>query len=815
MTTSQTMPPTPPQTPPQTPPPTPPPTPKSAEELEKHTFSADLNNLLSLIINTFYSDKSIFLRELISNSSDAIGKIRHESLLDPSVLKDGDEFKIEIIPDIDNKTLIIKDNGIGMTKEDLINNLGTIARSGTKEFVEKIQKTGDLSLVGQFGCGFYSSFLVADKVQAISKHNSSAHSYEWCSDASGSYTIKQLSETRDRGTEIILHIKDDQSQFLRSDVIGSVINTHSRYTNYPILLLVEKEEEEEVTDNDDDKPSTEEEDDNVKDSTKEDDDKPSTKEDDDKPSTKEDDDKPSTKEDDDKPSTKEDDDKPSDEPKIEEVKEKKTKKVKKIVKKLQHINNSLPIWKKPVCENTEDDYKNFYKTFTGEWDEPLGVRQFAIEGQLEFKGILYLPPKAPVDLFETATGKKRNNIHLYVKQVFVSDTVDELVPEWLRFIKGVVDSEDLPLNISREMLQQNKVVKIMSKQIIKKSFELFDELRKENPDRYVKFYNNFAKSLKLGIHESSTYRQKLSKYLMYFSTKSGGKQTTFDEYISRTKEDQKNIYFITGDNNIINSPFLEQFRKRDIEVLFMNEPMDEYCVQQLSEVDGKKLVCITKGDIKFDEEDLSEEIVEKHKDLCELSKGFLEERVDRVILSNKLVNFPCIISTSEFGWSAGMEKIMNLQALRDNSLNSYMTAKRTLELNPDHNIVKYMNTLTGKTEDREIMKDLLMMLYQTGLMVSGFDIEAPTVFATRIHRIIEMGLHARDMEEQQPQKEVQIPVDLSYKAPAEVADAGRAGGVGRADAAGAPAEVAGAADAAGAPAEVAAGVAAAAGQSRL
>ena len=317
---------------PHTPPSPSPSPPKSTEvetsstEIETYNFTSDLEQLMSLIINTFYSDKSIFLRELISNSSDAIGKIRHESLLNPSVLRDGEQFNIEIIPDIDNKTLTIKDNGIGMTKEDLINNLGTIARSGTKEFVEKIQKSGDLSLVGQFGCGFYSSFLVADKVRVISKHNDSDHSYEWSSDASGSYTIKELPDTKptpdDRGTEIILHIKDEQSQFLKSDIIGSVIKTHSRYTNYPILLLVEKQEEEEVTDNE---GSKDDEDDNVKIEDSEDD----------------------------KPS------KDDDEPKIEEVKEKKTKKIKKIVKKLQHINDSIPIWKKPVSENTEEDYKNF------------------------------------------------------------------------------------------------------------------------------------------------------------------------------------------------------------------------------------------------------------------------------------------------------------------------------------------------------------------------------------------------------------------------------------------------------------------------
>ena len=692
--------------------------------VETHTFSADLQSLMSLIINTFYSDKSIFLRELISNASDAIGRIRHQSLLNPDLLKDGEQFSITIIPDADNKKLIIKDNGIGMTRDDLINNLGTIARSGTKEFVEKIQKGGDLSLIGQFGCGFYSSFLVADTVQVTSKHNDSDHAYEWSSNASGIFTIKEISHSEgiSRGTEIILYIKDDQSQFLHSDLLMTVINNHSRYTNYPISLLVEKEEEVEASEGEASEGEA------SKDAI-------------------------------------EGTDGTDDQPKIEEVKEEK-KKIKKMVKKLQHINDSLPIWRKPVNENSEEDYKVFYKSFTHDWEEPLGVRQFAIEGQVEFKGILYLPSKAPVDLFETGTGKKRNNIHLYVKQVFVSDTVDELVPEWLRFIKGVVDSEDLPLNISREMLQQNKIVKVISKQIIKKSLELFDELRAESPEKYTIFYNTFSKALKLGIHESSTYREKISKYLMYFSTKSGNKQTTFEEYIGRMADSQKNIYFITGDENIVNSPFLEQFRKRDIEVIFMNEPMDEYCVQQLLEVNGKKLVCISKGDIKFDDDELSEEVIAQYKDLCELSKGYLEERVDRVILSNKLVHFPCVISTSEFGWSATMERIMKLQALRDNSLNSYMTAKRTLELNANHNIIKYMNTLTTKEEDRAIMKDLLLMLYQTGLMVSGFDIEAPAIFATRIHRIMEMGLKSRESEMEQPvQKDIDIPVDIGYKVP--------------------------------------------------
>ena len=679
---------------------------------ETHSFSADLNQLMSLIIHTFYSNKEVFLRELISNASDAINKARIQSLTDKEVLSTGEKLHIEIFTDKENKILTVQDTGIGMTKEDLINNLGTIAKSGTKEFMQKLTETKDASLIGQFGCGFYSAFLVADKVDVISKHNDDS-CYMWSSNAGGSFEISPSDDNISRGTKIILHLKDEQVHYLDERMIKDLVKRHSEFTNYDISLLVEKTQEKVVTDDEE-----EGEEDNVK------------------------------------------EDKDEDEPKVEEVNpdessddKKKTKKITEVTKEMEVLNQTRPIWTKPASENNDDTYKSFYKTLTGDWEDPLGVKQFAVEGQLEFKGILYIPRRAPFDLFET-TGKRRNNIKLYVKQVFVTDDADELVPEWLRMVKGVVDSEDLPLNISREVLQQNKIVRVIRKNIIKKSLEMIDTIA-EDKESFKIFYQHFSKSIKLGIHEDSTYRKQLAGLLRYRSTKTEQDSvTSLSEYISRMKENQKEIYFITGDSNVVFSPFLEQFKKRDLEVLFLTEPMDEYCVQQLQEYEDKKLVCITKGKIKFDEEEKEDkELEEKYKPLCEMMKCHLEERVEQVILSNKLTDSPCILSTSEYGWSSHMEKIMKMQALRDNNMNSYMVGKRTFEINTEHKIIKHLLTLTKTPETLRILKDLTELLYQTALMVSGFDVESPAHYAHRIHAIIESGL---SIEEPEPEPESKV-----------------------------------------------------------
>ncbi|XP_029387431.1 heat shock protein HSP 90-beta, partial [Mus pahari] len=398
------------------------------EEVETFAFQAEIAQLMSLIINTFYSNKEIFLRELISNASDALDKIRYESLTDPSKLDSGKELKIDIIPNPQERTLTLVDTGIGMTKADLINNLGTIAKSGTKAFMEALQAGADISMIGQFGVGFYSAYLVAEKVVVITKHNDDEQ-YAWESSAGGSFTVRA-----DHGK-----------------AAGCIVG------------------------------------------------------------------------------------------------------------------------------------------------------HFSVEGQLEFRALLFIPRRAPFDLFENK--KKKNNIKLYVRRVFIMDSCDELIPEYLNFIRGVVDSEDLPLNISREMLQQSKILKVIRKNIVKKCLELFSELA-EDKENYKKFYEAFSKNLKLGIHEDSTNRRRLSELLRYHTSQSGDEMTSLSEYVSRMKETQKSIYYITGESKeqVANSAFVERVRKRGFEVVYMTEPIDEYCVQQLKEFDGKSLVSVTKEGLELPED---------------------------------------------------------------------------------------------------------------------------------------------------------------------------------------------------------------------
>lgn len=694
---------------------------------EKFEFQAEVSRLMDIIINSLYSNKDIFLRELISNASDALDKIRFLSLTDKEILGEGDNTKLEIQIKLDkaNKILSIRDRGIGMTKEDLIKNLGTIAKSGTSAFVEKMQASGDFNLIGQFGVGFYSVYLVADYVEVISKHNDDKQ-YVWESKADGAFAVSEdtWNEPLGRGTEIRLHLREEAGEYLEESKLKELVKKYSEFINFPINLWASKEVDVEV-------PADEEESSDEEETTE------------------------SSEEE------KEDEEKEEDD---EGEKKPKTKKVKETTYEWELLNDVKAIWLRNPKEVTDEEYTKFYHSLAKDFsdEKPLAWSHFNAEGDVEFKAVLFVPPKAPHDLYESYYNSNKSNLKLYVRRVFISDEFDELLPKYLNFLKGLVDSDTLPLNVSREMLQQHSSLKTIKKKLIRKALDMIRKIAEEDPEdanakkdieesseddekkgQYTTFWNEFGKSIKLGIIEDAANRNRLAKLLRFESTRSDGKLTSLDQYISRMKSGQKDIFYITGTSKeqLEKSPFLERLTKKNYEVIFFTDPVDEYLMQYLMDYEDRKFQNVSKEGLKLGKDSKDKELKESFKDLTKWWKTTLaSDNVDDVKISNRLADTPCIVVTSKYGWSANMERIMQSQTLSDASKQAYMKGKRVLEINPRHPIIKELRERVVKDPEDVTVKQTAQLIYQTALMESGFVLNDPKDFASRIYESVKSSL---------------------------------------------------------------------------
>jgi len=682
------------------------------DSAEKHAFQAEVNRMMKLIINSLYRNKEVFLRELISNASDALDKIRLLSLTDKSVLDATEELTIKVKADKDNHILTITDTGIGMTKQDLINNLGTIAKSGTADFLTKLQDASSANemsdLIGQFGVGFYSAFLVADKVVVTSKHNDD-NQHIWESD-SASFSIAEdpRGPTLKRGTQISLYLKEESYDFLEQDTVRDLIKKYSQFINFNIYLWGSstKTVEEPIEDEEDEDVEEKSDEDEVKD---------------------------------------EDEEGAVEEEKEEEEKKPKTKKVEKTTWDWELCNESKPIWTRKPENIEQEEYDEFYKSITKDKNGPLTQSHFIAEGEVTFKSLLFIPNTQPSETFNKY-GSITENIKLYVRRVFITDDFKDMMPNYLSFVKGVVDSDDLPLNVSRETLQQHKLLKVIKKKLVRKTLDM---IKKISEDKYGEFWKEYSTNIKLGVIEDTANRTRLAKLLRFIS--SSGGLTSLAEYVERMKDKQENIFYVAGGSTeeVSKSPFVERLLKKGYEVLYLTEAVDEYAISSLPEFEGKKFQNVAKEGFNIDgETDAAKQRRDAAKEKFEpllkwLGEDTLKDHILRAEVSERLVDTPCALITSKFGWTGNMQKIIASQThskTQDMQRDYYLNQKKTLEINPRHPLIK---ELLRRIEDNPAdvsAKDMAIMMFNTATLRSGFPLKDTVNFAEHIETMMRKTL---------------------------------------------------------------------------
>jgi molecular chaperone HtpG len=625
---------------------------------ETHSFQAEINQLLNLVINSLYSHKEIFLRELVSNASDALDKLRFRSITEPELLGDEPTLEIRIIPDAERGTVTIEDTGIGMTHDELVKNLGTIAHSGSREFLEMLRQKGqkDANLIGQFGVGFYSAYLVADRVEVVSRAaGKDQKAWRWASEAKGSFTVEPAERTS-RGTSVTLHLKEDQKEFLDEWRLRSLITQYSDYVGHPIQLRVKKTTD--VIDaNTGEKTTT---------------------------------------------------------------------------TAFETINKASALWQRSKSEITDEQYQEFYKHLTHDYEQPLAWTHFKTDGNQQFTGLLFVPKNRPFDL---DMNQRRRGVRLFVKRVFIMDDAEELLPPWLRFVRGVVDSDDLPLNVSRELLQDSAVVRSIKKHLVKKTLDLMEKLAKDKAEDYTAFWKNFGAILKEGLASDSEHREKLGGLVRYESSRDEG-LTSLADYVSRMKEDQQAIYYVFGESRkaLEGSPHLEALRKRGYEVLFLTDPVDEWAAQGLREFNGKPLVSALQADLKLqetaEEKREKEQRAESIKSLSERIKEVLKDAVREVRVSDRLTDSPVCLVLPEGGSPAFLERL-----LREHG-RSMPHAKRILEVNPSHPVIEHLNKLHARDAKSAQVAEWIELLHDQALLTEGSPLEDPNRFAKRLTALL-------------------------------------------------------------------------------